>query len=410
MTAPAAPWWPPNSWSLFTRSPRGANTGAVPIVAADVVTRRISTGSFAISVPWTEDRWLRLPAASGLILRRGGRSLLSGVWTRRVWRQGAVGDEHPDGLIDLEGVDDNVIGTARLVVPDPTRTFATQNAAGVPDVWSMTGPIESIMYAMVNLNAGPGARVERRIPGLVMGEDQARGPVVAWKALRYPTLQDELRRLAARAEQSGVRLLPAFEQTGAGLTFHVRAADDRTGLVVFGAGLGNLDDQEYVEDGGEGVLRAVVGGKGEGAARVQREAVQADPFTLAFGTLPEVYIDRRDSSDSDSLQEAADDAIADGVAVVSWRGRALDTEGTRFGVDFDLNTLASVRVGPAGYEPISVFDDLVRELHFELNPADRTDTVRAAVGHEGASTGVELPSLKRLAALRARVAKLERSP
>ena len=181
-----------------------------------------------------------------------------------------------------------------------------------------------------------------------------------------------------------MRLLPVFEQTALGLTFHVKAADDRTGLVLFGAALGNLDEQEYVEDASEGVGRAVAGGQGQGSARVQRVAVQTDAFTLAFGALPEVYIDRRDSDDVEALQEAADDAIADGIAAVSWRGRALDTEGTRWGVDFDLDSLASVRVGPAGYKPLATFSDLVREVHFELNPRDRTDKVTAAVGHERA--------------------------
>lgn len=401
---------PVKPWSLFSRSAAGVNTGGVRIVEADCVLRRITTGTFALEVPWSPDVERRFQKGSGVILRRDGQTICSGMLRRRGWRQGASTDEFPAGVLSLEGVTDDVIGELRLVAPNPALALSAQQYVGAPDVWSMTAPIETIMHAIVNLNAGPGAVAARRVPGLVMGANLGRGPSVAWKSLRYPTVQEELRRLAARAEQAGVRLLPVFEQTELGLTFHVRSADDRTGLVVFGAALGNLDEQEYAEDGDDGVREAVAGGKGEGGQRIQRSAVQTDAETLAWGVLREVYVDRRETADVDDLQEAADDAIADGVAGVQFRSRAMDTIGTRWGVDFDLNSLATVRVGPAGFEPILTFEDLVREVHFRLDPKDRTDEVTAAVGHEGASTGVELPSLKRLRALRTAVTRLQRSP
>jgi len=402
-------------WSLFTRDAAGTATGGIPAVDADVVIRRITTGKFVVSTPWTPDRWHRLPASAGLIIVRDSQTVLSGAWTRRSWRSSGS-EEHPLGLIGLEGVTDDAIGQYRLVSPNPELPFDGQNAPGATAVWSMTGPVETVMHAVVALNAGPGARPERRVPALVMGPDLGRGPVVVWSSLRYSTVQEELRRLAAHAERAGDRLLPVFHQTDLGLTFEVLGEDDRTGLVVFGAGLGNLDDQEYIEDAGTAGL-AIGAGKGEGAARLQQVAVTTDEFTLAFGTLPEVYVDRRDTEKWEDLMQAARDAVDDGVAKVSYRCTARDTAGTRYAREWNLNTRASVLVGPAGtdpdtgenYEPIAAFDDLVREAHLELNPTEGTDIVTAAIGAEGASTGVALPSLTKLAALQARVDQLQRS-
>lgn len=417
------------NWALFTRNQYGTATGGLPALNGDVVIRRITTGKFVVETPYSPGRWARLSPGAGLIILRDSQTILSGAWTRRSHRA-SQSDDTPMGVIALEGVTNDAIGQYRLCSPNPALPLDGQNAAGAVAVWTMTGPIETIMHALVNVNAGPAARPERQIPGLVMGVDQGRGPTVTWSTLRYPTVQDELRRLAARGEQAGVRLLPVFHQTQLGLTFEVLEADDRTGLVVFGAGLGNLDEQEYIEDAGT-VGLAVSGGKGEGAARIQKVAVTTDAFTSAFGALPEVYIDRRDTDDVAQLVQASTDAVHDGVAAVSYRCVALDTEGTRYGRDFNLNSLASVVAGPSGIDPatglplldpdtgrplrtplrpIATFNDLVRELHFELNADDGTDKVTAAVGQEDASTGVTLPSLTKLAALSAHVDQLQRSP
>lgn len=413
MTEPTAS--PLKEWAVFSRRPDGTLSGGLPILNAEAVIRRISTGKFAIEADYTPSRWARLRPGGGIVIRRDGRTICTGIWTQRGWR--SAGAEHPLGLMSVEGVTDDVIGAYRLVSPNPALPFDGQNTTGAAAVWSMTGPVETVMHALVNLNAGPGARPERRVPGLVMGVNQGRGPTVTFTSTRYPTVQAELRRLAAMAEAAGVRLLPTFEQTSTGRTFHVRDADDRTGLVVFGAALGNLDEQEYTQTAGE-VGLAVAGGKGEGAARMQDVAVQADAFTLAFGVLPEVYLDRRDTDDWAELAKATDQAVAEGVAAATWKGKALDTAGTRYGVEWDLNTLATVVAGPVGTDPdtgdeltpLASFDDLVREVRF-LRDADRDlDEITAAVGTESAITGVPLPSLARLAALTTQVAALQRNP
>jgi len=400
-------------WSLFTRDQFAEASGGIPSSKADAVIRRITTGKYVVETPWTPDRWRRLTAGAGLIIRRDGQTVCSGAWTRRSWRAGLT-DDNPLGIIALEGVTDDVIGQYRLCAPDPGRPFDQQSTQ---PTWTRSGPVETLMHALVAENAGPLALPGRLVPGLVMGADQGRGPVVAFSTLRYGTLQDELRRLAAIAEAAGVRLLPTFGQTELGLTFQVLAADDRTAgdtRVVFGAGLGNLDEQEYVEDAGT-VGLAVSAGKGEGVMRMQRVAVTVDEFTRAFGVLPEVYIDRRDTDQWDELDKAAQEAVDGGVAAVSYRCVCLDTPGTSYGTDFGINTVATVLAGPPGtdpetgdrYQPLATFDDLVREVAFKWDGA--TDKVTAAVGTEGASTGVALPSLKRIAALNAQVAQLQRS-
>lgn len=400
-------------WSLFTRDQFGSATGGIPSTKANAVIRRITTGKYVVETPYTPSRWGRLAPAAGLVIQRDGHTVCSGVWTRRSWRA-SLSDEAPAGLIALEGVTDDVIGQYRLCAPDPTRPFDQQST--VP-TWRRTGPAESLMHALVTENAGPAALPGRRVPALVMGTDLGRGPVLDFSTLRYGTLQDELRRLALLAENAGDRLLPLFHQTDLGLTFEVLEADDRTSgdtKVVFGAGLGNLDEQEYVEDAGS-VGLAVAAGKGEGVARLQRVRVTADEFTLAFGVSPEVYIDRRDTEVVADLEMAAQEAIDGGHAEVSYRCVCLDTPGTRFGDDFGINTRATVLAGPGGidpdtgqrYKPLATFDDLVREVAFKRE--GDLDLVTAAVGVEGATTGVPLPSLKKIAALSAQIAHLQRS-
>jgi hypothetical protein len=407
-------------WQLFTRNQFAGSSGGIPIIEADAVVRRIAAGKYVVEVGYSPSARRRLVPGCGVIIRREGKTVLSGPWTRFAYR-GATAD-NPLGTIALEGVSDDIIGQYRLCAPDPTRPLDQQSTV---NTWTRgPAPIETLMHQLVNENCGPGALVpsvawpdapSRRIPGLVMGADQGRGPVTTWSTLRYPTVQEELQRMSAFAEAAGVRLLPKFQQTDLGLTFEVLEADNRVGQVVFGPGLGNLDDQEYIEESGD-VWLAVGAGKGEGVMRMQRVKVTEDEFTLAFGVGREEYVDRRDTAEWAELEKSAQEAVDRGVAAVSFRCTALDTPGTRYGEDFDLNTLASVKIGPPGidpetgelYVPVAEFDDLVREIAFS-RAADGTDKVTAAVGTETATTNVALPSLKKLAALNAQMTQLQRS-
>lgn len=259
------------------------------------------------------------------------------------------------------------------------------------------------MCALVDQQTGPAARPDRRAVGLTAAPSLGRGPVVS-VAIRYgaPNLLAELQTIAAKAGL-GFRVAPTPD---GGRRFEVYEPSNRAGNIRYGTEMGNVAAQSY-RTGGPSLTDALTGGQGLGIARLQREAARTDTETRAWRRRIETYVDARDTDDVTVLDERSISAIEGTGPRQSYSFTPVDTDNARLLEHVNLGDRVTVYAGPPGGGRVSRFVDLVREIHGELS--DDGDDLQAAVGSEGITTGVQMPSMQLLLKIRADLQALKGS-
>jgi len=298
----------------------------------------------------------------------------SGPVTRFERTSGTDGSE----TLVVTAVDDLVWLRRRLAHPQP-GTAAPPYSTTAYD--QRSGAASSVISGYVDRNAGPSAVFARQVPGLLVLPPAAFGPTVTVQA-RYDNLLEFVRSIANAA---GVGIACRD------LQFSVYQPHGRA---VFSVDLGTLGGWEGVIEASEATY-TYVGGGGEGTARVIRE-LSDGAGQLAWGRL-ETFIDRRDTTDPATLDQAASEALADARRPPVVTMAALDTDGQQFLVDWNVGDLAVVHVGGVSYQ------DVIAEAEIKLEP-NAPPIVTPALG--GAS--VNLAQWRRLNATARRVRQLER--
>jgi hypothetical protein len=244
---------------------------------------------------------LRTPG-SGIVVTQieTGEVLFSGP-TRKPELEVTV--EDPGGTYTFEGDSDNVHMAERLAVPDPTNPDLDEQGLAHD---TRTGPIEDLMYEFVNANAGPGAPTARRVPHLVMGTSQGRGPVIK-KSTRFAVLGNLLNDLAA-----GTMFRWRVRQVGSELRFEVTEATDRTKEIRLDI-RNNMLASYKVASTAPGVTRVLVAGQGELVDRqflemTTPEAIEAEEL---WGRRIERFVDQRQTNDLEELERAGLEVLKD---------------------------------------------------------------------------------------------------
>lgn len=322
----------------------------------EIVARFNDVGTWIVDIP--EYQLPLLQPGGGVIIRRAGQVVMAGPWTSR--RRVRDGDS-PNGVIELSGVADDVIIADRLAWPVPAQPVTNQSANAYD---SRSGIAETVVKAYINANIGALARTERKVPGLTVEPNLARGTSVVGFA-RFDNL----------AELVSALLLP----DGLGwqvvwnpgvLDFEVYQPQDLSQLVRFqwpeGA-LSSLADTLTAPIG----TREIVAGDGEGTARIFRErgnpAAETD-----WGRRIERFVDRRDTSDTALMDQEGDQALTDEGPVVQSDVKVTDTYRLQYGRDYALGDIVTV-----------VGDDtetanVVREAH--LTVSGDGETVEPTIG------------------------------
>ena len=389
-------------WEAYSRSADADRTGAVELLAgSDFTIRFNAVGVWSAIASWSDDLWGRIAPGGGLILRRDDRRVCNGPITSYgydVTVDGETGDY--ETVIVLEGVTDEIVLADAIVFPDPARAGTQQD---IVSHWRMTGPAEDVMCALVAQQVGPSARPERRAVGLAVAPSRGRGPVVS-PAIRYgaPNLLAELQAIA-RTAGLGFRVVATAD---GGRLFEVYEPNDRAGDIRYGTEMGNVAAQSY-RSAAPGTTYALWGGGGQLQSRLQRDATATDPEVAQWRRRIEVYGDGRDTTEPQELADRATEAVADGAPKQSYSFTPVDTDNARLLEHVNLGDRVTVYAGPPGGKRVSTFADLVREVHGELGEDD--DELQAAVGSEGASTGVPLPSTQLLLKIRADLQALKGS-
>lgn len=224
----------------------------------------------------------------------------------------------------------------RICYPDPGNTWATQS----DDYDIRSGAAETVLLSFVNVNAGPGALAARRVAGLALPASAGRGPSTSVTA-RFDNLGQIVRDLA---EIAGVRVV-VRQVSGTTLQLEVTTAADLSATARYGTdesgGPGLLDQDWRFSVAAPNATRALVGGGGEGVARVLRERADTAAEAL-WSTRTEVFVDQRQTSDTGELDRAGDSSLADGANPVSITAVLPDAPDMRLITDVPIGSVVSL--------------------------------------------------------------------
>lgn len=337
-------------WLLYVRDDQLRRVAQIDEYEKAEATRRFNAvGSWALTLD-------RRSAAAAALLRPGygieitcdGAPFLAGPTTKpRATRT------EGSWTATFGGVDDMVWLRRRLVSPQPGSSGPPYSSAEY-DVRSGAG--STVLRGFVDANCGPGAVATRRYPGLTLDPDPLIGSAVVGRG-RWQVLLDLLTDLATEAGGLGFQVV----QNGAALRFGVFAPVDRSDQVVFSEGLGTLAGYDLTREVPDST-HVVVGGGGEGTARVIVERDSADAAT--WGRI-EKFVDRRDTSDVAELTTAGDAALTEDGETLSLGATPVDTVQQTFGTHYQLGDRVSVLVDD---DPTSAVSELIREATVTLTP------------------------------------------
>lgn len=350
-------------WQLLVRDDQLAHIGVVDDeLELEVIDRHLGLGAWRVVVDARSPSAELLRTGEGILLvTSSGETLLSGP-TRPSERQRDVGSD----TITFTGVSDTAV-LSRLCWPRPAQDIPATGALQDDAYYVTAGPAETVMRTLVDVNAGPSARAERQVPGLVVPASQDRGPVIESKT-RFDNLLDTLWGIGAVAGL-GVRVV----QQGTDLVVDIYEPVDRSDEVRFGMGLGNLASYSYSLTPPE-VTDIVVGIGGEGRQRVFYRFLRRDP--LWPGLVREEFVDRRDvnpdaqPSDDDYVDPeaaalaSADERFAAAGGKASVEFVPIDTDAVAWGRDYWLGDVvtAETEIGPV--------TDVIREVRYTRSAED----------------------------------------
>lgn len=324
-----------------------------------------------------------------LVVIRDGEILTAGPIeypAQFAWSADPTSDAAEPGLLTIGSTDDTVRLAGHMVYPDPAHASTAQTT----DFYTLTATNSEVaMRTMVNVQAGPGALVARRISRLILGTLASVGVDINVRS-RFDPLTDQLRAAALAGGGHGYRI----RQDGADLKFEVYQPADLSSQVRFSRGLGNLRSIGYQAQGPTATV-AIVGGDGTGTSRtiVERE----DTGATAIWGRGEAFVGDS-SADTTDLDQAGDDALAGAAEQAQLTVFAVDTPVQRFGVDYRLGDRVAVEVYPG----LQV-TDVVRAV--TLTATKDGEVIQPQIG--STSMTADLETTRQLRAFGVRLGRLE---
>jgi hypothetical protein len=317
--------------TITVRDRWGARVGVIDDYAQlQLVERHLAVGSWVLDLPLDHALAPVLASpGSGVIVEIGSHTFSGPVSTRSVVIEGDT------RMLTVSGPDDLTVLADRVTSPEPATPappFSTSVA------WSLTGPAETVIKALVNLNAGPGALPPRRRLRMVIAPDLARGISIVGRT-RWHDLMTDIRDWCVLAGL-GIRCV---DHGPAGIVFDVFVPTDRSTTVEFSEILGTVAKLEWAADR-PAATHAVVGGQGEGTARTivmsSQEQAIADGWERR-----EVFVDRRDTDVAAELVQAGQLAlIGDGSTSRDQTGvvvTPIDGPGASWPTDYGVGDLVA---------------------------------------------------------------------
>lgn len=313
-----------------------------------ITPRYLDVGAFELTVPKGDPKADKLVPGGWLQFLSNDQEIISG----QIRGIKEINDENNvGGTLSIYGPSAEQVVADRLAFQVPGSPATTQNAA---DYDRRSGVAETVVKAYVNLNAGPGAIAARRVSGLVIETDLARGATVKGSA-RMDNLAELISPLCL---SGGIGWRVRFN--GDNLEFQVYVPSDKSGVAKFGSLLGNLVSYERTQEAAKTNV-SIVGGQGDGTARVFREIVDSAAAT-AWNNRTETFVDRRDSTDTVELDQAGTEETVNNGPINGLAIKTADTPNLLFYRDYFLGDKVSI--------PEVNIVDILREIEINWSATD----------------------------------------
>lgn len=356
--------------------------------SVETIIRHVAVGAWSIKLPARSPQAGLLERGRGVLIWLDGvpQPILSGPLT-------SIHEEWSDtdgdlGQLTFSGMCDNHALASRLAVPDPNQSPNTTKGRYVNEYWTAAQKASDIIKALVRDNVGEAALKDRRIPYLDTGQWLGLGERTKVQ-YRFDVLLNAIAALCSNAGLTCRIVQP--EPARPRLELQTGRIRDLSRAVRLSPGMGNLASYSY-EMTAPTSTRAIVAAQGEGKKRFFWQWSNPGP-EAEWSMASEEFIDRRDIpipakyTDGDDnfkqLHDAAEDALAQAGPQAQLSITPLDTDGCRFGRDYQLGDLVTVITarGATLVQP-------VREVH--LSDTGDATTVQATVGTADAT---ETPGL-----------------
>lgn len=227
------------------------------------------------------------------------------------------------------------------------------------EYYSLTDEAESVVKTVVQANM-----VSRLGLPVTIASDQARGSTITC-AFRMHPLADVL--------------FPSVDQAGIGISM----IQGDTSTIVCDAYEPNTYPVDITEQSGAirswaltkqaaQVTRVVVGGSGEGTARVFR-AVADTALESATGIKREVFRDARDTNVNEIMDARGQEVLAEGTPSAGVRAVLADTPALQYGRDLNVGDVVSLRLGD------EIVTETLREVTLSWTP-DQGFTTSSIIG------------------------------
>lgn len=380
----------------------------------DLIPRFNAVGSFALDLP-TDCAAARelIKPKYGIIVKKNGQTVISGTVTSRQRSFNGSGD-----TMTISGKDDNAYLVGRLAYPVPSGDFS------LSDYDVRTGAAETIMKQYVDVNCGGNALPERQI--LSLEADKGLGNTVTGRA-RFHSLMELLTSLALNGGGLGFRVV----QVNDSLEFQVYQPNDKTRSAFFSPLLGNLAAFDYSNENPESNY-VIVGGGGEGAARIIRQ--KGDSSSIANYGRIESFVDQRNTSDETELNQSLDEEINSKTEKNTFNFTPIDTPQLSFGKEYSLGDKVTIVLTQPNeivtketlnyflsfyqtevietervrkiQEKLAVIQDIVREVKISITPEG--ESIAPMVGTTDSNNNAILGIFDKMRKMTKRLSNLER--
>ncbi|MGW2170422.1 siphovirus ReqiPepy6 Gp37-like family protein [Streptomyces sp. NPDC001705] len=348
----------------------------------DVTRKFREPAAGSVILPAYPEVMAQLQPGNRLVVIRDGSIWTAGPMEQPTDYEWSVDGEPGVGKVTVSFSDDLSSVAGRIVWPEPALTWAGQHG----DTWRELTAVssETIVRTLVNENAGPGARSDRRVPHLVLAAAAGVGTTTSVRT-RFEPVLDPCRQAAAAGGGIGFRT----RQVGSQIVFDCYAPADRTATARFSTGLGNLRGIAYSQSAPE-LTHALVAGRETEGSSIRTFVQVADTAAAAAWWRVERYVDGgADDDTKGELTASGTSEIAEGAAPVVLGTVTVDTPDLRAGVDYDLGDRVTVAL-PHGL----VVTDVVRAITLQAKAEDG-EQVSSVVGSQDATTDPQIVRLIR---------------
>lgn len=304
------------------------------LVGATFVIPFNNVGSWSLTLPYNHSlgEYLRQPNYGLVLTGPNGQTLISGPTLSARLSQT---QDNIEGNWEITGASDDIVVAEHLAYPKPSTADVT---AQTDDYDDRSGEAEFVIKSYLEANIGSLAPTVRRVPNLVVADNQGRGAVVS-AAARFDNLQSLIYQLA-QVGGIGYQITQVADE----LVFEVFEPQDRTSTIRMDIENRKLTSAIY-SYGTPTVTRAIVGGKGEAKNRtfIERTSAESLEAESVWGRRVETFVDARNANNVNELNTAGDELLVDrGKTITEMSVTPSDDVNMVYGVDWFVGDRVTV--------------------------------------------------------------------